>query len=57
MLHNFHLCTAKRFVYGAIVTEYIIVIVCLVCDMAQTQHEAQGREAITYIDMNIYTYK
>ena len=24
---------------------YVIVIVRLVCDMAQTQHEAQGREA------------
>ena len=24
---------------------YVIVIVRLVCDMAQTQHEARGREA------------
>ena len=40
-LRNFRLRTAKRLVYGAIVTEYIIVR--LVCDMAQTQHETQGR--------------
>ena len=28
--------------FRAIVTEYIIVIVCLVCDMPQTQHEVRG---------------
>ena len=38
----FPLSMVKRFVYGAIVTEYIIVIVRLVCDMVQTQHSPSG---------------
>ena len=34
-LRHFRLCTVKRFVYGAIVTENISVIVRLVCDMVK----------------------
>ena len=47
-LRHFCLRTVKRFVYGAIVTENIIVIVRLVCDMVQTQHESRGRVLCLY---------
>ena len=41
-LRNFSLRTAKHFVYGAVVSVYIIVIVRLVCDIASNTALALG---------------